>query len=62
MTNRERLEDTGLEDWRHAAMTLRTPGPPEALFGQSLEANWLFLQSLLDVYRIENVTQVSLMP
>ena len=30
-TNRERLEDTGLKDWRDAAMTLRTPGPPEAL-------------------------------
>ena len=28
--NRERLEDTGLEDWRDAAMTLRIPGPPEA--------------------------------
>ena len=34
----------------------------EMAFGQSLEANRLFLQSLLDVYRIENVTQVSLMP
>lgn len=29
-TNRESVEDTGLEDWRDAAMTLRTPGPPEA--------------------------------
>ena len=34
----------------------------EMAFGQSLEAKRLFLQSLLDVYRIENVTQVSLMP
>ena len=53
-------------DWRmQRSLTTRSickSVMKEMAFGQSWEANWLFLQSLLDVYRIENVTQVSLMP
>ena len=32
----------------------------EMAFGQNWEGNWLFLQSILDVCRMENITQVSL--
>lgn len=34
----------------------------EMAFGQSWEANRVFPAEPLDVYRIENVTQVGLMP